>query len=207
MRFDSLLKEAQVFNRCYNGKTCLYPLVFFTDRNRFKNIFEIVGSIPHQTMVIIRDYDLSVSARRNYGRKIVKICRDRGLKVLVGKDPVLAMDLNADGIHTPESLLAFLLLWRDKKPEWILTTACHSRSSLVRIERCGVDATFVSPVFPTKSHPGSKTLGVDRFRKIVCDVKIPIYALGGINDETIHFLQGTNIVGVAGIDMFGSVVK
>ena len=56
------------------------------------------------------------------------------------------MDLKADGIHIPESLLASLLLWRDKKPEWILTTACHSRSSLASIAMCGVDAAFVSSV-------------------------------------------------------------
>jgi thiamine-phosphate pyrophosphorylase len=201
MAINDILQEAILLNSHHNNKN-LPPLIFLTERNRFENIFTTLNSIPEQTLVIIRDYDLGYSERLEYCKKIVEICKARGIKILIGKDPDLAQQVNADGIHIPEKLLPNLKQWKRKKSNWLFTTSCHSKSSLKNIDLDIVDAILLSPVFPTKSHPDAEVLGPDRFKNIAASSKISIYALGGINKNNVKNFQGTKVVGFAGIEMF-----
>ncbi|MGB6086354.1 thiamine phosphate synthase, partial [Parvibaculum sp.] len=66
-----------------------------------------------------------------------------------------------------------------------------------------VDAVLISPVFPTESHPGGKTLGLIRLAQLARHARslnLKPYALGGIITPThISRLSGTGVEGVAGI--------
>jgi len=202
MGIKNIVDEAKRLNLQNNIDDRLSPLIFLTERKRFKNIFETLQSIPSQTLVIIRDYDLSPLERLKYSQKIIGVCRKRGIKVLVGKDPLLARSLQADGLHIPEKLLKPLSNWRQKEPGWLFTTSCHSRRGLERIQNTQIDAVLLSPIFPTQSHPNSKTLGSEILKEMSLISTLPIYALGGINESNIKDIRQANIVGVAGIEMF-----
>jgi thiamine-phosphate pyrophosphorylase len=45
----------------------------------------------------------------------------------------------------------------------------------------GVDAVFVSAIFPSQSPSAGKPLGPLKFRQLARAACIPVYALGGIN--------------------------
>ncbi|MEM8726358.1 MAG: thiamine phosphate synthase [Pseudomonadota bacterium] len=47
--------------------------------------------------------------------------------------------------------------------------------------RFGADAVLLSPVFTTRSHPGGKVLGAQRFRRLASYARTPVIALGGMN--------------------------
>ncbi len=40
---------------------------------------------------------------------------------------------------------------------------------------------MLSPVFPTRSHPGGEILGADTFQRLARASAIPVIALGGMN--------------------------
>jgi thiamine-phosphate pyrophosphorylase len=63
----------------------------------------------------------------------------------------------------------------------------------------GVDAVLVSPIFPTASHPGAPALGQRRLAGWTRIAGISIYALGGVNAETLRRLKGIDLAGVAAI--------
>ena len=65
------------------------------------------------------------------------------------------------------------------------------------VENFDIDAVLLSPVFPSKSHPNSKNLGINKFVKIIKKTKLPIYALGGINIKNVKSLVETDIIGYA----------
>ena len=125
------------------------------------------------------------------------------IKLLIGSDIKLAEDIKADGIHFPEYMIKKNKInWIDiknvkSKKRWIITTSVHSIQSLKKAEGLDIDAVLLSPVFPSKSHPNSKSLGLNKFSKIVKKTKLPIYALGGINIKNVKSLTETDIIGYA----------
>ena len=82
-----------------------------------------------------------------------------------------------------------------------LTAAAHSRRALYHARRSGVRMVLVSPVFPTRSHPGAMGLGVHRFSRLIRGCRLDIFALGGVTRQTSARLrQIPGLKGIAAID-------
>jgi thiamine-phosphate pyrophosphorylase len=73
---------------------------------------------------------------------------------------------------------------------------------MIRARTAGAKALLLSPVLPTQSHPGAKGLGILAFRRLVRRCPLPVYALGGVNAQTIGLLTGSGAAGAAGIGGF-----
>jgi thiamine-phosphate pyrophosphorylase len=61
-----------------------------------------------------------------------------------------------------------------------LVTA-HSLREVAVARRARADAIVLSPVFPTRSHPGATALGPLRFRLLATRAGTPVIALGGMD--------------------------
>ena len=158
-----------------------------------------VARLPKGAAVLLRDYDHP--ERTNLAYCLARICRRRGLRLLVAGDVRLARRLRADGVHYSEAAMRRGPRFANLRPK-IVTTACHDRISLYRAAALGADACLLSPVFPTDSHPGATALGVRRFALLARGLRLPVYALGGINARTVRRLTGTGACGIAAIGAF-----
>jgi thiamine-phosphate pyrophosphorylase len=110
------------------------------------------------------------------------IARRRRVGLLIGGDGRLALRLGA-GLHLPDreevaGVLPFLRARRGRG--LLLTAAVHGRLGLARARRLRVDAVVVSPVFPTRSHPGARGLGPLRWAALARRAGRPAIALGGV---------------------------
>jgi thiamine-phosphate pyrophosphorylase len=90
--------------------------------------------------------------------------------------------------------------WRIRRPGWVITCAAHSLNACARADAIGADAVFLAPVFATKSHPGRASIGPLRLRIMTHMLKVPIYALGGIDALSARRLDGAHLAGLAAID-------
>ncbi|MDQ1081045.1 thiamine phosphate synthase [Pseudoroseomonas cervicalis] len=109
--------------------------------------------------------------------------RGRG-PLLLGGDARGALRLRA-GLHWPDrpagsGLLAFLAARRAGAPWALLSCAAHGPAGLRRARRLGADLVFLSPAFPTPSHPGAPSLGPWRWAALARRAGRPVAALGGI---------------------------
>jgi thiamine-phosphate pyrophosphorylase len=68
---------------------------------------------------------------------------------------------------------------------------------LIAAARNGATFVLLSPVFPTRSHPGARTLGRMRFSSLSRSSAIPVIALGGMDRRR---MWGLPAYGWAGID-------
>ncbi len=113
-------------------------------------------------------------------RGLARLCRARGVRLLVGGDGRMALALGA-GLHLPErgapGLLAFL---RARRPDALLSAACHGTRGLARGRRLRADALLLSPLFATASHPGARALGPHAWAWLARHTGRPCVALGGI---------------------------
>ncbi|MGI9127083.1 MAG: thiamine phosphate synthase [Roseomonas sp.] len=116
---------------------------------------------------------------------VARLARQRGLRLLVSGNGRAALALGA-GLHLPDrqgstGLLPFLIARRAAGGHLILSTAAHGgQRGAARARRLQVNCLFLSPLFPTQSHPGAAALGVLRWGALARISPAPCMALGGI---------------------------
>jgi 8-oxo-dGTP diphosphatase len=125
---------------------------------------------------------------------MLKMMQPYGAKLILNADVELALEVAADGVQLTARQLAEL----DKRPalEWC-GASCHNLDELRRAESLGCDFALLSPVLPTKSHPGELTLGWEKFAEISAGCSIPVYALGGMTLEHMETAWQRGAHGVA----------
>lgn len=176
---------------------CLPPVFFIADRARGVDPLAVVGRLPRGAGVIYRDYGRP--GRAAMAAALAVKARRRGLVLLIAGDAKLARRVGAQGLHLPEWRLCRPL--PPLRPGWIVTAAAHSRRAIARARARSVDAVLVSPVFSTASHPRQPALGPHRLARMASGTRVPVYALGGMNEKTARRLPA-GIAGWAGIAAF-----
>ena len=136
------------------------------------------------------------------GLALARIARRRGLVFFVGADPRLAAALGADGVHLPQRDAGRRGRNLVLKQRFLLSAAAHDEGSARRARMAGVQALVVSTVFPSTSPSAGLAMGRLAFARLAHKTRLPIYALGGVNNFTIRQLMGSGAAGVAGVGAF-----
>lgn len=79
----------------------------------------------------------------------------------------------------------------------------HHARELRRALAAGVPMLFLSPIFPTRSHPGWQPLPRMRAAALANSSPVPVIALGGMNLRRFRQVQRLGFSGWAGIDAYG----
>ena len=194
---EKLSRAARALNaRCRNPR--LPALILMTDEYRLPDPVDAAAALPRGAAVILRH--TKPEARATIAGALSKLAQKRRLILLMGGDPRLADRVHADGIHLSEARAHEAPHWRALRPAWLITVAAHSTRGILNGARSGADAVLLAPVFPTLSHRGRAALGPVRFRLIAAAAKIPIYALGGVNANSVARLEGARLAGIAAIE-------
>ncbi|MGC2458635.1 MAG: Nudix family hydrolase [Gallionellaceae bacterium] len=145
-------------------------------------------------LVQLREKHLARTALRELGLRVVALAHAHGARVLLSGDAVLALEIGADGVQLTATQLAN---FRERPAvEWC-AASCHNTAELRRAEELGCDFALLSPVLPTKTHPGAPHLGWDNFATIASGASIPVYALGGLRLEDMETAWRHGAHGVA----------
>jgi 8-oxo-dGTP diphosphatase len=131
-------------------------------------------------LIQLREKDLASDELNALARRVVSMSHARGAKVLLNGDVALAQEVGADGVQLTSSQLTGL----SERPDvrWC-GASCHNAEELKRAEELGCDFALLSPVLPTRSHPGAPHLGWQSFAAMTAESSIPVYALGGLVDD------------------------
>jgi thiamine-phosphate pyrophosphorylase len=190
----------------------LPALILLTDEQRLADPIAAAARLPPGSAVILRHYGIAKAERAALARALRVVTRRRGNLLLIAADDRggadLARAVGADGLHFSEWLLhrGRLPGCSFHRPGWRVTASVHSLAALRLAAAQRVDAVLLSPVFPTASHPGARTLGPLRFAAWARASRIPVYALGGIDDRSAARLRLSRACGLAGIGAFGPPV-
>lgn len=178
-----------------NAAIGLPPLVLLTDDERLPDPVAAARALPKGSMVILRARQKAHRAK--LAASLSRIAHERDLVLLIADDPELAMQTHAHGIHLPEAHAMQAAHWRARRPNWLITCAAHSLQACTRMRYA--DAILLGPVFATQSHPDAAVLGAIHTRLIASAAQTPIYALGGVDAQTILHLKNANLAGIAAI--------
>ncbi len=165
-------------------------LWLFTDRARLADPLPAIAGLPKGQCGVVFRHE-GVAGRAALAMAVAKLCRARRLALTVAGDWRLAASLGA-GVH--------LRGGRGRAARGKLNTAsAHDVAELRR--GCWAGAlVFVSPAFPTASHPGLAALGAWRWGLLARGAQVA--ALGGVAGNSVRRLPA-NCVAAGAISAFG----
>ncbi|MGB4859437.1 MAG: Nudix family hydrolase [Dokdonella sp.] len=126
------------------------------------------------------------------------LTRTHAARLLMNSDIQLALDADLDGVQLPARIAA-TFNQRPLPPGKWLAVSCHDADELAHAMRIGADFATLSPVAATTTHPDSETLGWDRFRDLIAEVAMPVYALGGMHRTDVTTARDAGGQGIAAI--------
>ena len=143
-----------------------------TDERMGEGLWDAIERLDHaRGGVVFRHYGSPPDRRESIARRVADLCRRRMLVLAVARDVDLARSLRAQLVHNPAAAIADLPFSR----------AVHSIEEAKVARSEGAALVFVSPVRPTRSHPGQKALGLEKAAAIACAAGVPAIALGGMD--------------------------
>ncbi|MEL7517600.1 MAG: thiamine phosphate synthase [Pseudomonadota bacterium] len=167
-------------------------LWLLSDERNDETLAASLANMPTGSAFVFRHYHLNASARRKRFDELAMIARLRDQLVVLSSDADEAIEWGADGIYGPPTKLG-----RRKKLKRFATA--HDAREVHLANRNGADALFLSPVFPTRSHPGDTCLGVSLFRELAERSEIPVIALGGMTAERAREIQWPRWAAIDGL--------
>ena len=171
--------------RCYSrGVTArqpdnrhLWPRLWLVSDARNDAVFDAaLRRLPRGSGVIFRHHHLPPAERDQRLAHVRALCRRFGHR----------LEVAGRGYGPPA-------------PRRALATA-HGLREIGKANRLGGQAIVLSPVYPTRSHPGAEALGRARFLLLSQRARSPVIALGGM---TKRRFRGLPVHGWAAIDAFG----
>jgi thiamine-phosphate pyrophosphorylase len=165
-------------------------LWLMTDERQGEAMWRALDGLPRGSGIVFRHYGLSSVARRALFDRVRRIARRRGLILLLAGPPAQASAWGADGAHGRFSRIGAATM--------LISTPVHDAAELRAARHA--DLIFVSPIFPTRSHPGGKVLGPRGFAALLAQARVPVVALGGIDAKRGRRLMAMGACGWAGID-------
>lgn len=139
--------------------------------------------------IILREKHLKESEYFNLAYEVKKICDKYNIPLTIHKFSDTAKKLDTDSFHCGFS---------DFKEKIFKNTgvSIHSLSEALSAENAGASYITAGHIFETQCKAGLAPRGIDFIVDICRNVKIPVYAIGGINSENVKLLKNTGISGI-----------
>lgn len=132
---------------------------------------------------------------------VAEICNRYSAKLIINTSPQVFADISASlmlGLHLNSSEL----LRCDMRPvgdSVLFGASCHTETEIKHAEKIGANYICLSPVLATSSHPDQEGMGWGKFRSLVDNATIPVYALGGMAETDLSIALENGAQGIAAI--------
>ncbi len=184
-------------------KKDLPRLYLITDSKRYPDFLERLPRLLEKGIRMVQLREKEISGLEYYKRalKVREITAQYGALLFINDRVDIALAVSADGVHLPEKGLPPSVVKKIKK-ELMVGYSAHNLEQALYAEREGADFITLSPIFPTKSHPEAKPIGLELLKEVSQRVSMPVYALGGIEWDKIKLCYKNGAYGIGGIGLF-----
>ena len=164
--------------------------------------FEIVS-------LTLREKDLDKNKYLNLVKKIYPICKKYGIDLILHQNYDLNLDekYNIEGIHLSYEIFKSLnknirekLIKKYKR----IGVSIHSLEEAKDVENLGATYVVAGHIFETDCKKGLEPRGLNFIKELSSILTIPIFAIGGINEENSNLVLNS---GAFGVCMMSSLMK
>ena len=171
------------------------------------DFFEQIKLICKENLyaLILREKDLDDKTYEEFAVKCNDICKENNVLFFINSKINIAQKLNIKNIQV--SFEDFVTDKEILNSFDTVAVSVHSLSEALTIQKF-VEETpqniflIAGHIFETDCKKGLDPRGTEFLEEICANVEIPVFAIGGINQNTIKQLKGINIEGVCSMSTF-----
>lgn len=156
------------------------------------------------TLLQLREKSRTTREYLSLAEKLHALTKAHGVPLIIDDRLDIAMAVDAEGVHLGQSDLPVSIarkLWGEDK---IIGATAKTVPQAMEAYRQGADYLGVGAIYPTTTKVKTVLTPVETLTDICKAVPIPANAIGGLNKDNIHILQG---VPIAGICVVSAIMK
>lgn len=128
---------------------------------------------------------------------IKPICKEYNVPLIINDNVKLAKEIDADGVHLGQDDLDIKAAREYLGADKIIGVSAHNVEEAQAAENGGADYLGSGAAFVTSTKTDAGAIDHKVLADVAHSVKIPVVAIGGINEENISKLEGLGLDGVA----------
>lgn len=139
-------------------------------------------------MIQLRDKKISKESYLQLAKKIAAMSRRAGATFILNDYWDLVEEVGADGVHLGQEDLAKLTVKKVREKigaDKIIGISTHSLEQALTAAKAGADYISCGPIFKTPSKPLGQPVGLKLLKKVLASVKVPVVAIGGIDETNV----------------------
>jgi thiamine-phosphate pyrophosphorylase len=146
----------------------------------------------------LRERDLSTREQLDLARAIQSLTQSTGTKLLINDRADLAAVGKTDGVHLRETSLPVPAARRVVGNDRLIGVSAHSVEGVVQADVQGADYVVLGPIFETPSkREYGPPLGLHVLERATRQVRIPVFAIGGMSASRVREVRNAGAFGVA----------
>lgn len=131
-----------------------------------------------------RNKTLSSVIRLSQATRLLKLCREFSVPLIINDDVELALEIDADGVHLGKEDASFHEAINRFKSGKILGVSCYNRLDIaLSAQRAGASYVAFGSFFPSLTKPLATSATPSLLQIAKKEIKIPIVAIGGVTIE------------------------
>lgn len=188
IRFQIYELEKVLFTKLSKRLKLDFNLYLVTDP-QFDHIKGAKAAIAGGVKIIqLRDKGGDKKKYLSLAKKMRALTKKSGITFIVNDYVDIAKEVGADGVHVGQDDLQKTTVAKIRQvlgDDKIIGVTTRDLDQAKKAEKDGADYVSLGPIFATPSKPGVEPRGVEKLAKVVNSLKIPVVAIGGINQGNV----------------------
>lgn len=193
------LKKGEEFIMGNKNLDCTLYLVTDRDVLKGRDLKKAVEDaiLGGTTLVQLREKNVSSKEFYETAKEIKTITDKYNVPLIINDRVDIALAVNAEGVHIGQKDLPASIVRKIIGEDKILGLSANTIEDALKAENDGADYLGVGAMFPTNSKKDAESTSIETLKEIKKAVNIPVVAIGGVNENNVQKLKGTNIDGIA----------
>ena len=182
-------------------KTCKIYLVTDEKACLGKDFYACIEEAIKGGVKIVQLREKNISTKDFYEKalKVKEICKNYGALFIINDRLDIAQAVGADGVHLGQSDMPIEEARKILKDKFLIGATARNIEEAKRAELLGADYIGSGAIFGTSTKDNAKKLEMEDLKKIVNSVKIPVFAIGGININNVGSLKNIGLQGICAV--------
>ena len=182
-------------------KTCKIYLVTDEKACLGKDFYSCIEEAIKGGVKIVQLREKNISTKDFYEKalKVKEICKKYGVLFIINDRLDIAQAVEADGVHLGQSDMPIEKAREILKNRFLIGATARNIEEAKKAELLGADYIGSGAIFGTNTKDNAKKLEKEELKKIVASVKIPVFAIGGININNVSMLKNIGLQGICSV--------